>query len=226
LVLPFWYWLTRVVPDKGLLKVCLYGSTCRHRHLQLRTVRLYWCKVFLQTCPNWRQPARLDFGQKTLEFSSTVLFSLSPYLMSPYGDILKFVCNLMYLQQKQRNTSGQFGSRTHSETQSFKPLHHGLAVKCLQCAWKVAASSALTLLVWRQEGHTACKKLSGGMPAWLSVWSEVQTCIWPSCCHCHSLSLASFSKIQIGFTFLVQLTQVVPDKGPLNGCVCVCMEGC
>jgi len=28
--------------------------------------------------------------------------------------------------------------------------------------------SALTLLVWRQEGHLACKKLSGGMLAWLS----------------------------------------------------------
>ena len=35
-------------------------------------------------------------------------------------------------------------------------------------------------LVGRQEGHTACKKLSGGVLAWLSVWSEVQTCIWPS----------------------------------------------
>jgi len=40
--------------------------------------------------------------------------------------------------------------------------------------------SALTLLVGRQEGHPACKKLSGGLLAWLSVWSKVQTCIWPS----------------------------------------------
>jgi len=37
--------------------------------------------------------------------------------------------------------------------------------------------SALTLLVGRQEGHPACKKLSGGVLAWLSVWSAVQTCI-------------------------------------------------
>jgi len=42
------------------------------------------------------------------------------------------------------------------------------------------AFSALTLLVGRQEGHPACKKLSGGVLAWLSAWSEVQTCIWPS----------------------------------------------
>jgi len=42
------------------------------------------------------------------------------------------------------------------------------------------AFSALTLFVGRHEGHLACKKLSGGVLAWLSVWSEVQTCIWPS----------------------------------------------
>ena len=29
-------------------------------------------------------------------------------------------------------------------------------------------SRALTLLVGRQEGHPACKKLSGGVLAWLS----------------------------------------------------------
>ena len=44
----------------------------------------------------------------------------------------------------------------------------------------VFAFSALTLLVGRQEGHPACKKLSGGVLAWLSVWSDVQTCVWPS----------------------------------------------
>jgi len=42
------------------------------------------------------------------------------------------------------------------------------------------AFTALMLLVGRQEGHPACKKLSGGLLAWLSVWSEVQTYVWPS----------------------------------------------
>jgi len=42
------------------------------------------------------------------------------------------------------------------------------------------AFSALTLLVGWQEGHPACKKLSGGVLVWLSVWCEMQTCIWPS----------------------------------------------
>ena len=42
------------------------------------------------------------------------------------------------------------------------------------------------------------------------------------------LTVSCFSKIQIGFTFLVRelsfwLTRVVPDKGPLNGCVYLCV---
>jgi len=38
----------------------------------------------------------------------------------------------------------------------------------------------MTLLVGRQEGHPACKKLSGGVLAWLSDWGKVQICIWHS----------------------------------------------
>jgi len=34
------------------------------------------------------------------------------------------------------------------------------------------------------------------------------------------LTVSCFSKIRIGFTFLV------PEKGPLNGCVCVCVCVC
>jgi len=44
----------------------------------------------------------------------------------------------------------------------------------------VCVFSALMLLVGWQEGHPACKKLSGGVLAWLSVWSKVQTCICPA----------------------------------------------
>ena len=82
------------------------------------------------------------------------------------------------------------------------------------------AFSALTLLVGRQEGHLACKKLSGEVLAWLSAWSEVQTYIWPSWCHCHSLSLASV-KSRLVLPFWYRPTRVVLEKGPLNGCVCV-----
>ena len=37
------------------------------------------------------------------------------------------------------------------------------------------------------------------------------------------LTLSCFSKIQIGFTFLVLAHPVVLEKGPLNVCVCVCV---
>jgi len=36
----------------------------------------------------------------------------------------------------------------------------------------IVAFSALTLLVGWQEGHPACKKLSGDVLAWLSVWTD------------------------------------------------------
>ena len=50
--------------------------------------------------------------------------------------------------------------------------------------------------------------------------NAVSKIIWPSWCHCHSLSLAS-AKSRLVLPFWYQLTRVVPEKGPLNGCVCV-----
>ena len=84
----------------------------------------------------------------------------------------------------------------------------------------VFAFSALTLLIGWQEGHPACKKLSGWVLAWLSAWSEVQTCTWPSWCHCHSLSRASV-KSRLLYPFWYRPTWLVLEKGPLNVCVCV-----
>jgi len=83
------------------------------------------------------------------------------------------------------------------------------------------AFSALTLLVGWQEGHPACKKTERwGAGVWLSVWSNVQACIWPSWCHCCSLSLASV-KSRLVLPFWYRLTWVVSEKGPLNARACV-----
>ena len=73
------------------------------------------------------------------------------------------------------------------------------------------AFSALTLLVGWQEGHLACKKLSGAVLEWLSVWSEVQTC-----------TVTCFSKIQIRFTFLVPAHLGGPGQRAVKRCMCVC----
>jgi len=94
---------------------------------------------------------------------------------------------------------------------------------CMMFVLYLCALSALTLLVGWQEGHPVCKKLSGGVLAWFSVWREVQTCIWPSWCHCHSLFLASV-KSRFVLPFWYRLTWVVPEKGCYTGvCVCVCV---
>jgi len=50
-----------------------------------------------------------------------------------------------------------------------------------------------------RKGTQPVKKLSGGVLAWLSAWSKVQSCIWPNWCHCRSLSLASV-KSRLVFT--------------------------
>jgi len=55
-----------------------------------------------------------------------------------------------------------------------------LCLFCVVMPSVLVAFSALTLLVGRQEGHPACKKQSGGVLVWLSVWNKVQTCIWPT----------------------------------------------
>jgi len=46
---------------------------------------------------------------------------------------------------------------------------------------QITAFSALTLLVGRREGHTACKKQWWGAGvAWLSVWSEMHVAYGPA----------------------------------------------
>jgi len=84
------------------------------------------------------------------------------------------------------------------------------------------AFSALTVLVWRQEGHPACKKLEwwvNGMVICLEGDADLHMAqLMPL-----PLTFSCFSKIQIGLPFWYRLTRVVLEKGPLNGCVCVCV---
>ena len=78
-----------------------------------------------------------------------------------------------------------------------------------------SAFSALTLLVGRKARHPACKKLSGAVLACLSVWDKVQVCIWPTWCHCHSLSLAPVNTdwfYQNDSAFLVLVYPGYPGK--------------
>jgi len=77
----------------------------------------------------------------------------------------------------------------------------------------------LTLLVAQQEGHPACKKTEwwgAGMVICLERDADLHMAqLMPPL----PLTVSCFSKIQIGFTFLVPADPVSPGKGPLNGCV-------
>jgi len=63
------------------------------------------------------------------------------------------------------------------------------------------AFSALTLLVGWQEGHPACKKLSSGVLAWLSVWSG---CVLVTFLLFETSGFASESNIEVGFSKFVK----------------------
>jgi len=60
------------------------------------------------------------------------------------------------------------------------------------------AFSALMLLVGWQEGHPACKKLSGWVLRVICLKRDVDLHMMPL-----PLTVSCFSKIEIGFTFLV-----------------------
>ena len=96
--------------------------------------------------------------------------------------------------------------------------------KNLCCLLKIDIRSVLLFSrVLQSQGIRPVKKLSSEVLAWLSVWSKVQTCIWSSWCHCYSLSLAPV-KSRLVLPFWYWLTWVVPDIGPLNGCVSVALS--
>ena len=80
---------------------------------------------------------------------------------------------------------------------------------------KLFAFSALTLLVGQQEGHTACKKLSGGVIS-LEQGADLHMAqLMPL-----PLTVSCLSKIQTGFTFLVPAHPGSPGKRAVKW-VCV-----
>ena len=76
--------------------------------------------------------------------------------------------------------------------------------------------SCLTLLVWQQEGHPACKKLSDEVLAWFICLERGADCLrmvqlmplYPET----PSSLASF-KFRLVLPFWYRLSQVVLEKG-------------
>ena len=89
---------------------------------------------------------------------------------------------------------------------------HCLQCYCLQC---------FDAVDWAAEGHPACKKterwgagvvicLEGGADLHMAQRMPLSL-----------ISLASV-KSRLVLPFWYRLTWIVPEKGPLNGCVCMC----
>jgi len=108
---------------------------------------------------------------------------------------------------------------TFSVAMSFLPDHHKrLSFLRLASAYRylfniyLFAFSALTLLVGQQEGHPACRKTEwwgAGVVVCLEQGADLhmaQLMLLP-------LIVSCFSKIQIGFTFLVPTHPGSPGKG-------------
>ena len=71
-------------------------------------------------------------------------------------------------------------NRISHNTQCIHSIHRSVSnmPSVLWCCW-----------LGGRKGIQPVKKLRDGVLVWLSVWGEVQICIWPRWCHCHSQSL-------------------------------------
>jgi len=85
------------------------------------------------------------------------------------------------------------------------------------------AFSVLTLFVELQEGHPACKKTEwwgAGVVVCLERGANLHMAqLMPLPLN---VSLGSV-KSRLVLPFWYRLTRVVPDKGPLSGCMCDCV---
>jgi len=103
-------------------------------------------------------------------------------------------------------------------------LHYfGLLVFFTAFVYLYFAFSAVMLLVGRQEGHPACKK-TGWWGAGVVICLEHGADLHMAQLMPLSLTVSCFSKIQIGFTFLVPAHLGSPGKRAVKRvCVCVCV---
>ena len=82
-------------------------------------------------------------------------------------------------------------------------------LQCLDAVgWAAGRASGLVKTDWWSAGVVVCLERGAG------CLHMVQLMPLP-------LTVSCSSKIQLGFIFWYRLTQVVPERGPLNVCVCV-----
>ena len=129
-------------------------------------------------CFFWYRPIRVVPDQRPLNGRCCFVVLFSFYqTMSPFS----FPCRKNWPQAAQKIAkNGPQVKICYPSHTSFFSQHYQSDYEWKKINTVGMAFSALTLLVGRQEGHPACKKLSGEVLAWLSVWSKVQTCTYPA----------------------------------------------
>jgi len=109
-----------------------------------------------------------------------------------------------------------------TSTLAFKKKLTTFSLTVTRLLPSVLAFSALMLLVVRQEGHPACKKLEwwgAGIVICLERGADLHmTQLMPL-----PLTVSCFSKIEIGFTFLVPAHPDSPGQRAVKR-VCVCLH--
>jgi len=134
--------------------------------------------------------------------------------VTDYAGIVLFGCVLLYLTMKLQFLVFCKSSTFVVVVVCWFGLCSNFYVSTLYLSF-----SALTLLVGQQERHPACKKLSGGVLAWLSV--RCRLAYHPA--DAAPLTISCFSEIQIGFTCLIPAHPDGPEQRAIKWmCVCVC----
>ena len=123
----------------------------------------------------------------------------------------------MQFEEHLHNISHDFNwnSASHAHSVIAELLVYIYAMVCIHVSQKTSVAFNLCCCI-ETEWWGAC--------AVICLEWGVQTCVWPSWFHGHSLSLASV-KSRLVLPFWYRLTWVVLEKRPCV-CVCVCMHSC
>ena len=143
------------------------------------------------------------------------------------GEIIIAFVKFVALMKKRKNVVKTITCERNVLQDNYWPTLLALASACLYSCENISytslgAFSALTLLVERQEGHPACKKLEW-WGAGVVVCLERSASLYMVQLMPLPLTISCFSKIHIGFTFLVPAYPDSPGQRAVKR-LCVCLN--
>jgi len=156
----------------GHAQICTSPQTDNHANIP----PLSFLQAGCPSCPqptaskHWRHQQCQSNEGKTNTGLNQVRFRALHWL----SDISKAICIMWVIRYERRHKGSNVPShsskldKAKDEIWWFNWLVAARHQNSISVIISAFAFSALTLLVGRQEGHPACKKLSGGMLAWWS----------------------------------------------------------